>query len=160
MENDLRQAVFHDFRFWRHVADAVNPLLALALLILFFLLRRHDKSRARDFGWRALFSLVVAWAIVRDLRFYVFSHFDLRFPSGHLTFALCAALSFTLWKRRSAWILTPILISYAWLMTALRFHNWLDLAGAIPVALAAQSAVGFLLKRRAFAAKTEVARAV
>lgn len=146
MENHLRDAIFSDFGFWRHIADAVNPLLAGTLLLLFFSLRRRDREMARAFGWRVLFSLVVAWAIVRAFRYFIFSHFDMRFPSGHLTFALCAAISLALWKRRSWRITVPLLLFYAWLMTALRFHNWLDLAGAIPVALASQWAVARSMK--------------
>ncbi len=147
MEMAWRDAVFHNFRFWRHIADVFNPLLGLALLGIFFVVRRRDTDTARNIGARALFSLVVTWAVVRDLRFFVFSNFDMCFPSGHLAFALCAALNLLFLKRATWRITLPLLLFYAWLMTALRFHDWIDLMGAVPVSLASFWAVSHLMRK-------------
>ena len=148
MDELWRAAVFRDFHFWDKMADAINPTLGVALLLVFVALRQHDAAKARLWGWRALFSIVLAWAIVRGLRLYVFTTPGLKFPSGHLSFALCAALALANWKRETWKITLPILVCYSWLMTALRFHSWLDLAGALAVALLSGWSVERVTARR------------
>jgi len=136
MDAGLRNAVFAQFHFWKAVADAINPLLGLSLLVVVVRMRRdgahRDGSRqALRFLVQSVLSLVLAWACVRGLRSLHLGGHGSQFPSGHMAFAVSAALSLILWKRNLVRVLLPLLIFYAWLMTALRFHSWLDLLGGV-----------------------------
>lgn len=140
MDAGLRNAVFAQFHLWKAVADAINPLLGLSLLVVAVRMRRdgahRDGSRqALRFLVQSVLSLVLAWACVRGLRSLHLGGHGSQFPSGHMAFAVSAALSLILWKRKLVWVLLPLLVFYAWLMMALRFHLWMDIVGGLILAL-------------------------
>lgn len=109
------------------IADAVNP--ALAVLLMFAPLKANWR--------RAGIFLVRSWLAVGAV--YLLAHLPRwlhwfgghPFPSGHLAFALSVVASLVV-LNRWWWFLAPLVAAYAALIVALGFHNWLDIAGALP----------------------------
>jgi membrane-associated phospholipid phosphatase len=130
----LRDAVFAHFRFWDAIADSINPLLGLSLLVVAVRMRRDSSRQALGFLAQSVLALVLCWVCVRVLRELHLGAPGTKFPSGHMAFAVSAATSLAFWKRRTLWLLVPLLVFYAWLMVALRFHNWMDIMGALILA--------------------------
>lgn len=130
----LRDAVFADFRFWDAIADSINPLLGLCLLVVAARMRHDNPRQALYFLAQSVLALVLCWACVERLQDLRLGLHDTKFPSGHMAFAVSAATSLAFWNRRTLRFLVPLLLFYAWLMVALRFHNWLDIAGALILA--------------------------
>jgi len=57
------------------------------------------------------------------------------FPSGHMTFYVTVASSYFLLDRRSALFTIPLALLYGQLIVFLNFHTWLDIAGALILAI-------------------------
>lgn len=134
MDAGMRDAVFAHFHFWDAIADAINPLLGLGLLVAAARMRRDNPRQALYFLVQSVLALVLCWRCVKGLQDLHLGLHGSKFPSGHMAFAVSAATSLAFWKRRTLWLLVPLLAFYAWLMVALRFHNWVDIAGALVLA--------------------------
>ena len=134
----MNDAVYQHFHAWKGVADCINPLLGLWLLYAAF---RPRGVPIRDFWWRVVASLVVVYIVGHSNRWFHLWPAHRLFPSGHMGFATCAAIALAAWNRKTWRVTIPLLIFYAWLMVALRFHDWLDIAGALVLA----SFVSYLL---------------
>ncbi len=117
------------------LADAVNPILLGVFLVCCFLLLSGWKTRVRPFLFRFGLALLIT---------YVFSHLHQwlhwwrnlgDFPSGHMAFYFTVATSFFLLDRRSVWLTVPLALLYGWLIVFLGYHTWLDLVGALVLAV-------------------------
>ncbi len=111
------------------IADAINPLLGLCLLLAPFFIRRSQPARFSLRAWSAIALVYLLAHFPRWLNLFG-KH---PFPSGHFAFALCAATSLAWLERRFLWVLAPLLAFYGALilrLAPLYHHTPLDLAGA------------------------------
>lgn len=146
-----RRRVFDNFGNWDAVADSINPLLALLLLGAALWISRDSHARAWRFLGRSLLALVLTFLIVKiaqKLDWFEVGRSGIKgdFPSTHM--AVCASLVTSLWSLNRRWIwLAPLLFFYAWLMTALRFHLWIDIVGGALIAMLATLAIQLVFSR-------------
>ena len=123
----------------RHIANAVNPLLAALLLSAIMWRRKKDPQfLAARFLFGALLALGAAFVLGRinaALKIWPGlpgdpGHYE--FPSGHTCFAVAVATSLWLLNRRWLLFLAPLLLVYGALIVLppLRYHSWLDVIGA------------------------------
>ena len=114
------------------IADAVNPLLALAALIWAFA-RSREARRALP-PWRFVAGLALGLVAVYtvhnlDLRLRIWPRLGLDY-STHSAFATSVATSLAVADRRWAFALVPVLVGYAWLMVCQGYHSPSDIAAA------------------------------
>ena len=105
------------------------------ILLLILILASVFKHRRGPGAWKFLF-----WSGIALLVTFVAAHINRwchwwkaheDFPSGHVTFFLCAATSIILLYRWSWILLLPSAVAYSWLIVdVLHKHLWLDAAGA------------------------------
>lgn len=153
LEQVWRTDVFRNFATWDRVADAFNPLMALLLLGAALWLSRESQARAWRFLGRSVLALVITFLMVKVLkRFDWFEPGD--FPSTHM--AVAASLLVSLVSLSRGWLLLlPLVAAYAWMMTALRFHTWIDIVGGASVAIAITTVVQTALSHRRRAERTQ-----
>lgn len=150
IEQGWRADVFRHFRQWDNIADSFNPLLIVLLLIVTLWLSRDTHARAWRFLGRSLLALGLTFLICKVVqKFHLLETHDIKghFPSTHMAFSTSLATSLFYGNRR--WfLLLPIIIAYAWLMTALRFHTWAHIGGGALLAFFVTWTAHFVLSRR------------
>lgn len=120
-----------------HIADAVNPLLGVSVVVTVLWLER---ARAWDFLLRA----ALATLIVQQSAKFV-QHLNVlgpKFPSTHFAVALCLATCLALLRRQLIPIAVGAVAAYGALMLWQRYHTPLEMLGAlyaVPFAMVAQS---------------------
>lgn len=131
------------------IADAVNPLLALAALVFAF--ARNRSSREALSPWRFLGGVALSLAAVYllhnlDARLRLWARLGVDY-STHTAFHACVATSLVLADRRWAVPLVPLFIGYASLMVRLGYHSPPDILLATAL-LAPLTVGGHALLRR------------
>lgn len=124
-----------------HIADAVNPLLGVAVVVGALYLER---GRA----WEFLLRAVVATLIVQQSAKIVqhLGWLGPKFPSTHFAVALCLTTFLALLHRKLIPFAAAVVVAYGALMLWQHYHTPLEMLGAfyaIPLAILAQR-----LKRR------------
>ena len=110
----------------QYLANSVNPLLALALIVL--PLSWHLDNRTQ-FWLRSGLSLILALLVAKAIRHqHVLSE---RFPSTHFAFTLCAVTSLLLVRPRTWPLWTVVALAYGGLMAYQGYHTPLEMAGAL-----------------------------
>ena len=108
------------------LADAVNPALILAVIVVPLILQRR-KPLPWNFWARAALSIALVYLFAQlDRRLHLWPHFGLDY-STHSGFALAAAISLAFYNRRWLVYLIPLLLFYGALMWALKFHSVADM---------------------------------
>lgn len=132
-----------------HIADAVNPLLAIAVIAGAAWLERRA-------AWNFLLRALVATLLVQQFSKLVQKWGPLghNFPSTHFAFALCLATFLALLNRKLIAVSLVIVISYGALILWQHYHTPLEMLGAlyaVPVAY-----LFWRFKRRARAVSTQI----
>jgi len=105
------------------VADLVNPLLAVCVLLAPRLSRRPGGR----FLLRALLAVAAAYAATfLDRQLHLWAGLGLDF-STHTAVAVALALSLVAWNRRWLAFALPVLAGYAALMIRLHYHSLADI---------------------------------
>jgi hypothetical protein len=120
------------FLLGHRVADAVNPTLALCLLIFLLV-----STRRREVSWRIWLAAILGIALVYLLR-AVDKRVDLWDKIGcdyssHTAVAAAVIVSMIFVRRRLWPILAGVLLCYAVLMIVMGFHSFLDIATTLIV---------------------------
>ena len=118
------------------LADAVNPAL-LCVFLACSIARIPGRKCALAFMSRCGLSLLATFFIAHVNHWMPLWRDHRGFPSGHMTFYLTVATSFFLLSRRSALFTAPLALLYGWLIVFLGYHSWLDLLGALVLAVPA-----------------------
>ena len=119
-----------------HIADAVNPLLGVAVVgAALWLLRAR--------AWEFLLRAVVATLIVQQGAKIVqhLGWLGPKFPSTHFAVALCLATFLALLNKKIIPVVIAIAVAYGALMLWQGYHTPLEMLGAlyaIPLAIFAQ----------------------
>lgn len=117
------------------IADAANPtLLCIFLACVFAGFQRH-RNGSLIMASRAGLALLVTYLLAHLNHWMPLWRDHRGFPSGHMTFFLTLATSFFLLDRRSALLTVPAAALYGWLIVFLGYHTWLDLLGALALAV-------------------------
>ena len=116
------------------LAAAMNPVLLCVFLACSLVWFRGHKCEMA-FVARSGLALLVTFLIAHINRWMPLWRDHRAFPSGHMTFFLTVATSFFLLSRRSAMFTVPLALLYGWLIVFLGYHSWLDLLGALLVAV-------------------------
>ena len=116
------------------LADSVNPVL-LGLFLGFCLFKLRNRGGAKAFLSRFALSLLTTYVLSHLHQwFHWWKNFG-DFPSGHMAFYFTVATSFFLLERRSAFFTVPLACLYGWLIVFLGYHSWIDLLGALILAV-------------------------
>ena len=115
------------------IADAVNPLLGVAVIAGALFLQRAQ-------AWRFLGRAFLATLLVQQLAKLVqkIGWLGHDFPSTHFAVALCLATFLALLHRKFVPLATTIVVSYGALMLWQKYHTPLEMLGAlyaVPMAL-------------------------
>lgn len=151
-EASWRNAFFRQIETWDRVADSVNPLLFICLLGAALCLSRASHANAWRFLGRSALALLLVFASVKLLQKLDWfeagrAQIEGNFPSTHMAIATSLAISLFFAARK--WLsLLPLLVFYAWLMTALRYHLWIDILGGAFVAFFVTSVLHALMSRK------------
>ena len=162
MEQGWRNAFLLQEEMWDRVADSINPLLFIALLGATLCLSRTSHARALRFLGRSALAVLLAFIAVKALQRLDWfeagrAQIDGDFPSTHM--AVAVSLSTSLFFAARKWLLLlPMLVFYAWLMTALRYHWWIDILGATFIAFPLTATLQVLMSRRSNARKQKTPR--
>ena len=116
------------------LAAAMNPALLCAFLAC-SMARFPSRKCAMAFVSRFALALLVTFLIAHINHWMPLWKGHRAFPSGHMTFFLTVATSFFLLDRRSALFTVPLALLYGWLIVFLGYHPWLDLLGALVLAV-------------------------
>ncbi len=140
----MNAAIYQHFHAWKGIADCINPLLGIWLLAAAFSLRSPNVGAGKigagkviernEFLWRSMAAITVVFLVGHLNRWLHLWHDHRMFPSGHMGFSVCAAIALGVWNRKTLAILIPLLMVQSWLMIALRFHDLLDIVGAVILA--------------------------
>lgn len=117
------------------IADSVNPVLLGAFLACGFASFHKRGRSAGVLMSRAGLALLVTYLLAHINRWMLLWRDHRGFPSGHMAFFLALATSFFLLDRRSALLTVPAAALYGWLIVFLGYHSWLDLLGAVALAI-------------------------
>ena len=116
------------------LADLLGLVLLLVYILQVALSVHPKKMKIENFtrtGWALLVTFILAhinrWAHLWPGHYFC--------PSGHMTFFLTVATACFLVDRRSAFFTIPLALLYGELIVFLNFHIWLDLAGALFLAV-------------------------
>jgi len=119
---------------WDGLADAVNPVF-LCVFLACALAWLPNPKRARFFLFRSGLALLITYCFAH-IKQWLHLWKDLGdFPSGHMTFLLTVATSFFLLDRRSAPFTIILALLYGGLIVFLGYHTWVDLFGALLLAV-------------------------
>ena len=157
-EASWRNAFFRQIEIWDRVADSINPLLFVCLLGAALCLSRTSHANAWRFLWRSVLAVLFAFVAVKllqRLEWFENGRAQIRgdFPSTHM--AVATSLATSLFFAARKWLcLAPILLFYAWLMTALRYHLWIDILGAAFIATLITIVLHALMSRKQNAPKS------
>src|SRR5579862_4373436 len=113
------------------IASAFNPLLLLATLVITATGCRRKGMARTPFAICLGAALLIVFLLAHINRWAKLWPAHLLFPSGHFCFALglATAICFCDWRWLPA--LAILLGAYGWLIVALGFHSWFDLAGSL-----------------------------
>ena len=119
-----------------HIADAVNPLLGVAVVAGALWLWRGQ-------AWNFLLRAVLATLIVQQSAKLVqhLGWLGPKFPSTHFAVALCLATFLALLHRKLLPVAAAIVVAYGALILKQQYHTPLEMLGAIyaiPLAIIAQ----------------------
>ena len=117
------------------IADSVNPVLLGVFLACGIAAIRQRGRSAGVLMSRAGIALLVTYLLAHINHWMPLWSNHRGFPSGHMTFLLSVATSFFLLDRRSALLTIPVAALYGWLIVLLGYHSWLDLLGALALAI-------------------------
>ena len=115
-------------------------MIALIFLGALLTLRIPNKGA---FAARALFALVVATSLAHVNRIFHLVPEHLFFPSGHTTFCLGVALSLGMLRPWTLYFTLPAAFCMACSLFWLRYHELIDVIGAVPLVIAVYGAVHF-----------------
>ncbi len=109
-----------------HIADAINPLLAISVIVGAIYLER---GRA----WNSLLRAAIAYLLVQQSAKLVQKLGPLghHFPSTHFAVALCFATFLALLNRKLIVIAIAIVVAYGALILWQHYHTPLELIGAL-----------------------------
>ena len=115
-----------------HIADAVNPLLAIGVILGALWLERAA-------AWNFIGRAVIATLLVQQSAklFQKFGPLGHNFPSTHFAFALCMVTFLALLHRKLLALSVAVAVAYGALVLWQGYHTPLELVGAlyaIPVA--------------------------
>ena len=119
-----------------HIADAVNPALAVAVVGGASWLWR---ARAWEFLLRAVLATLIVQQSAKLIQHL--GWLGPKFPSTHFAVALCLATMLALLHRRLVPVAAAIIVAYGALMLWQHYHTPLEMAGAfyaVPLAVVAQ----------------------
>ncbi|MFZ4682691.1 MAG: hypothetical protein ACOYMS_09330 [Terrimicrobiaceae bacterium] len=116
------------------VADAVNPAL-LGLFLGFCLVKLRNRGGAKVFLIRFGLVLLITYVLSHLHQWFHWWETLGDFPSGHMAFYFTVATSFFVLDRRSALLTIPLAVLYGWLIVFLGYHSWIDLLGALILAV-------------------------
>jgi hypothetical protein len=132
----------HAFKLLKLFSQAINPALAIALVVGLVLLWRKDKTRFWAIFAAAAASIAISYLIKNvEGHNYIWAHWGMDFSShSALAIACCTAMAF-IWQRRW-WIFAVIFVAYAIFMIMMQFHTTADIlstsAVIFPICLACQ----------------------
>lgn len=115
--------------FAQHLADTINPVLALLAAASPFACPRHAAPWKFWAGSIAAIGLPVVLAEAGKKVSVWPGHPS--FPSGHETFALAAGTCLAFRNPRWLWAVLPLCGLLAWALVAAGYHQPLDTAGAL-----------------------------
>ena len=119
-----------------HIADAVNPMLGVAVVGGALWLWR---ARAWEFLLRAVLATLIVQQSAKLVQHL--GWLGPKFPSTHFAVALCLATFLALLHRKLIPVAATVIVAYGALMLWQHYHKPLEMAGAlyaVPLALAAQ----------------------
>lgn len=116
------------------LADLVNPIL-LGLFLGFCLFKLRNRGGAGAFLFRFGLALLSTYILSHLHQWFHWWKNLGDFPSGHMAFFFTVATSFFLLDRRSALFTVPVALLYGWLIVFLGYHSWIDLLGALVLAV-------------------------
>ncbi len=116
------------------LADSVNPVL-LGLFLGFCLFTLRNRGGARAFLSRFGLALLITYVLSHLHQGFHWGKNLGDFPSGHMAFFFTVATSFFLLEGRSALFTVPVALLYGWLIVFLGYHSWIDLLGALVLAV-------------------------
>ena len=117
------------------IADAANPVLLGVFLACALARFWGNRAAVAALTIRAGLALLVTFLLAHINHWMPLWRDHRGFPSGHMTFFLTIATSFFLLDRRSALLTVPAAALYGWLIVFLGYHSWLDLLGALALAI-------------------------
>jgi len=120
--------------FLAFLASSVNPVL-LFVFATSVAEKLPTRNCTKAFLTRSGAALLITYFLSHISRWmHLWKDHD-SFPSGHMTFYFAVATSFFLLDRRSALFTIPLALLYSWLIVFLGFHFWLDIWGALFLAV-------------------------
>ena len=131
------------------VADAVNPLLAVAVLVITGKRWRHSWVSGMAYFVAASVGLAGIYAVAAaDTACNLWGRFGGDF-SLHSAFAVSAAVSLVAWRRRWFGAMCAVIAAYLVLIVALHYHSIADVLTATVVALIITVFGHFVVRRTA-----------
>ena len=111
---------------WDAVADSINPIMALLVIALPFLLRPDRENRRLGFFAATGIGMAIMYALGwLDQRLLIWSAMGLDY-STHTGFAIVLIVSIWHWNRRAGALGTAVGMAYAVLMLYQRYHTAAD----------------------------------
>jgi len=131
------------------VADAVNPILTLLVLLAPRLERRWPGWWPALRHWlRGSVVLAIVYAVrALDARFGIWAAIGADY-STHTAYAVALALCLACWSRRWRWPMAVVLLGYAGLILVVGYHSFRDVVTSAAVAGLTAGAVCFVLGDR------------
>ena len=111
------------------IADSINPLSALLLLVAPFVTPR--RVPAWEYWGRCVLSIGLAVILAESGKRWEIWPGNPTFPSGHETFCLAAMTCLAVRDARWFCLGLPLASLMAWALVAARFHTPVDVAGAL-----------------------------
>jgi len=110
------------------LADAINPLLVLALIVAPLLVcRRAGEPLPWSFWLRSALAIALVYLVAHfDRRWHIWASWGSDY-STHSALALAAALSLACFRRHWLNFLLPLLLLYGALMLVLGYHTVTDM---------------------------------
>ena len=116
------------------LADIVNPIL-LILFLAILASRPWNLQRTGCYLLGSAMALLVTFMLAHANRWMSLWKAHPHFPSGHMSFYVTVATWLFFLNRRTSAFTLPLGILYGWLVVHLGFHEWLDLTGAVLLAI-------------------------
>jgi len=116
------------------LAFSVNPVL-LFVFVACVVGKLNSRDKRVQFLVRSAAALLITFPLAHINRWMHLWKHHFNFPSGHMTFYISVAVSFFLLDRRSRLFTVPFALFYGWLIVFLGYHAWLDLSGAVVLAV-------------------------
>jgi hypothetical protein len=118
---------------WDAVADSVNPIMAIATLVLPFVVRSDCRGGRIAFYAAAVLSMVFMYALGWvDQNLHIWDRVGLDY-STHSGFAAVLIVSIWLWVRSAGVTAAAIGLAYCALMLYQRYHTIADIVSTVVV---------------------------